>query len=381
MSDFKPYLHSAHIEGYKSIVNCDVTFKPGLNIIIGKNGTGKTNLLEAIDISMDLSSAPPWEREPGFESKLIFEMQLDPPKTSEISIQKLSFSNEGTDNSQNENLNRFKFRFEPRGTLAFGAYMFHHSTPKSIPFLTNFEAGWSFKKGGISYKNQEESELYALKALSRTIYRQWMDLNLKSVDSTSIKNIILKSFEDFKTKILPWIKAYTPITDLKIQEGWIDPGIINETYEAKGFRFLFEINGSFHPFQNLSDGTKRIVLLTMELCELPTNQYAENTILHLYLLEEPELGIHPHQLHLLMNFIKDQTKEKQIIITTHSPQVMDILTEEELDRIIIADFDPEKGSTFRHLDEEETKKARFIMQEEPLSHYWRYSDLEHSPMF
>jgi predicted ATP-dependent endonuclease of OLD family len=42
---------------------------------------------------------------------------------------------------------------------------------------------------------------------------------------------------------------------------------------------------------------------------------------NLFMLEEPELGIHPHQLQLLMNYIKAQAKEKQIILTTHSPQV------------------------------------------------------------
>jgi hypothetical protein len=71
MSEFKPYLHSAHIEGYKSIVSCDVTFKPGLNIIIGKNGTGKTNLLEGLKngLSNDFDFL---DNEPGFATKLTF---------------------------------------------------------------------------------------------------------------------------------------------------------------------------------------------------------------------------------------------------------------------------------------------------------------------
>jgi exonuclease SbcC len=38
-----------HIENYKSLKNVTVEFKDGLNIIIGKNGRGKSNLLEFID--------------------------------------------------------------------------------------------------------------------------------------------------------------------------------------------------------------------------------------------------------------------------------------------------------------------------------------------
>ncbi len=36
------------IKNYKSIKHCDVTLS-GLNVLIGENGTGKTNLLEAIN--------------------------------------------------------------------------------------------------------------------------------------------------------------------------------------------------------------------------------------------------------------------------------------------------------------------------------------------
>jgi predicted ATP-dependent endonuclease of OLD family len=77
-----------------------------------------------------------------------------------------------------------------------------------------------------------------------------------------------------------------------------------------------------------------------------------------------------------MTFLKEQSKEKQIILTTHSPQVLDILNKDELDRIIIADFDPEKGSTFRHLDDKEIANAQNFMSDMYLSDYWRFSDLE-----
>lgn len=37
------YLSKARLKGYLTIKDCEVEFKPGLNIIIGKNGVGKTN--------------------------------------------------------------------------------------------------------------------------------------------------------------------------------------------------------------------------------------------------------------------------------------------------------------------------------------------------
>ena len=64
-------------------------------------------------------------------------------------------------------------------------------------------------------------------------------------------------------------------------------------------------------------------------------------------------------------------------MTTHSPQVLDMLSEKELDRITICTLDPKKGTQFRKLSREKQAQARRYMKEElHLSDYWRYSYLE-----
>ena len=42
------YISKVHLKGYKSIKDLEIDFKPGLNIIIGPNGSGKTNFLEGL---------------------------------------------------------------------------------------------------------------------------------------------------------------------------------------------------------------------------------------------------------------------------------------------------------------------------------------------
>jgi recombinational DNA repair ATPase RecF len=39
----KAYISKVHLKGYKSIRDLEIDFKPGLNVIIGPNGSGKTN--------------------------------------------------------------------------------------------------------------------------------------------------------------------------------------------------------------------------------------------------------------------------------------------------------------------------------------------------
>src|ERR1043165_9549150 len=41
-------LESIHVESYRTLRNTSVTFRDGLNIIIGQNGVGKSNLLRFI---------------------------------------------------------------------------------------------------------------------------------------------------------------------------------------------------------------------------------------------------------------------------------------------------------------------------------------------
>ena len=96
------------------------------------------------------------------------------------------------------------------------------------------------------------------------------------------------------------------------------------------------------------------------------------------LLEEPELGIHPHQLYKLLDLIREVSEKHQIILTTHSPQVLDMLRADELDRILICELkDPKKGTQFRRLTKKEQKEAHaYVSKVGFLSDYWLHSDLE-----
>jgi ABC-type multidrug transport system ATPase subunit len=136
-------------------------------------------------------------------------------------------------------------------------------------------------------------------------------------------------------------------------------------YTLENLYFEFKINDEWHSWQSLSDGTKRLFCLVTQV--ILANE--------LILLEEPELGIHPHQLYLLMTFLKEQAETKQIILTTHAPQVLDILNDGELNRIIIAEM-TNKGTQLRHLNEKQMKKAGIYLKDSFLSDYWRFSDLE-----
>ena len=183
------------------------------------------------------------------------------------------------------------------------------------------------------------------------------------------------------------LRKYTPIEDIKISSNMsIYYNSIQREFIVKGFAFDFKILENWLPFHALSSGTQRLFYIISELVTpSSTTEFNKEGALgapefdQIILLEEPELGIHPHQLHLLLNFLREQSEKHQIIITTHSPQVLDMLKEDELDRITICELHETKGTQFRKLKKTQIVDARRYMKEVGfLSDYWRMGDLETS---
>ncbi len=69
----------------------------------------------------------------------------------------------------------------------------------------------------------------------------------------------------------------------------------------------------FLPASLISDGTLNITALILAL-------YFEEK--SLVIIEEPERNIHPHLIYKVMEMMKEVSKRKQIIVTTHNPEIL-----------------------------------------------------------
>ena len=74
------------------------------------------------------------------------------------------------------------------------------------------------------------------------------------------------------------------------------------------------------PATQLSDGTMRFIALLAILCHPSPPE--------LICIEEPEIGMHPDVMHLLANLLWEASERTQIIVTTHSPDLVDQFTED-----------------------------------------------------
>ncbi len=412
-------LKEIHIENYKSLKNVTIQFKEGLNIIIGKNGSGKSNLLELIDrlINKELffgKSISSVKKFPNINFGYVFEYENEVQERIELAVElpskhfdsrltlgrKMSIYERSITN--NEELLNEEFAdglesslehsissaasksYVSRGISGFSAAIFilqriHQLVARYIKFSFPRDMFWLDKHntvtlekpfGVVSDNDEQFSSLFGYGF--RDYLQNWVFSNLNDIneneDEESLKSmIILESIRYIdQLGLRDLLSAFSPIVDIQLSPG-VSCFFVEDKVLIDYLSFEFKIENAWVPWSYLSDGTKRLFYLISEI------NACNNGII---LLDEPELGIHPHQLYKLMQFIKEQSQQKQIIISTHSPLVLDMLEADELDRIIIART--ENGSSqFNKLTDEQIEKAKVYMHEEmDLSFYWLHSDLE-----
>jgi predicted ATPase len=106
----------------------------------------------------------------------------------------------------------------------------------------------------------------------------------------------------------------------------------------------FDSDYLFGPHQ-LSDGSLRAMAIATLFLQ------PENDLPNMIVLDEPELGLHPQALELLLGLIRSVSYRTQVILATQSPTLLDYFEPAE---IIVADLQ-DGASRFRRLDEEQLK--------------------------
>lgn len=207
------------------------------------------------------------------------------------------------------------------------------------------------------------------------------DYQLSHILETENKlNDIMKEIKErchLIDNLIPNLRQFSPIKDIKIDWDLV-PISLHEAPNGKAaliedIEFQFFVNNEWVKWHELSNGARRLFYIIGNVTYATTDQ--------IILIEHPELAIHPHQLSLLMNFLKSESEDKQIIISTHSPQVLNCLGEDELDRIIVARHEGKAGTKLYHLSEEEKGYAsEYMINEAFLSDYWMLSGFMNEEM-
>jgi len=386
------FLNNVHLKGSKSIEDLSIDFQKGLNILIGKNGSGKSNFMEFLFQVIGLNRNRKYsfnyaklEFNSNDNHSFIIELkrQLQIKTDKSFGEDRLSLSEkllmDGQvffDNSNNEddknNLQLKNQKIFYRGNLPglFGNLGYQGVYPLYVKF--DLPANLECVSAPGTFKINFESSLViwddrdTISLVDDIIYNLEMFYDDESNKIRDIKKEDVLNQLKVKEKIIENLKVYTSIEDVRFSSN-INIYRDEKSIIIDNIKIEFKLNGNWLPWSQLSDGTKRLFYIISEV----TNSNG------LVLIEEPELGIHPHQFNLLMDFLKEQSEQKQIIISTHSPKALDHLSQDELSNILLTYYDLKKGTQIRHLTKKEVAKAKRYMKEVGFfSDYWLLSDLE-----
>ena len=391
-------IEEVHIRGYKTIKDLKVSLQPGLNIIIGDNGAGKTNFLSFLNALLRLKIKKSYSL---FHGEIIFNngWRLSVENLPSVESSGIVYDSDSAKYSLT-NSSKAILAYPTNVGDVFAPLRDNHEPvyfPKYTPHGSPRQALFlniPFS-GTIDFDKDQPALLQILELFDhnpnnayQAVFTAFMKLGLATiVDQDGMSKDTLerwKKFLDDTCKyFLGYFKKCTAISDMRISESFAVE-LDGNRVSVSGMFFEFYQNERWNDFQELSDGTRRILTVIFNLVDYKSEveklltadlgRIGENVIVF---LEEPELGIHPHQLYKLMLIIQEESRNKQIIITTHNPQALDLLGKEDLQRIILTKYNATSGTTMRHLDSKEEDAARNHMENVGyLSLHWLHSNLD-----
>ncbi len=337
------------IKGFKSIKEIIDFELKDLNILIGANGAGKSNLIQLFKMlkAMSQKSFAKFILDNGGADDFLF----NGPKVTEKIFAKFYFTSYKGEN------NGYKFTLTPSVNENFiieeyrkyGDYNWkYYGTPNSESKLYDEKdeksrtGEWN-GVGHFVYESISKWMIYHFHDTSSTAAMRRSEIvDDNKILRSNAANIApfllnLKNNDNFTyNEIIKAIQLVTPFFDDFI----LDIAIRGEKESVK---LNWMQKGSDYPMQayHLSDGTIRFICLATALLQpLPPP---------VIIFDEPELGLHPLAISILAELIISASKKTQVIVSTQSPALIDNFAVKD---IIVVNRE-NGGSTLRRLQDKD----------------------------
>ena len=364
MSEVTVFLEKVHISNYLSLRDVKLPLKD-LTVVVGPNASGKSNILRALSLlnrmivyeelpSVDFIRDCFWAGEAtsiafqlqanvqGIQTEynlmlkaesdnLVFDEEALVNNVKIISIQ----NGEGT--VQDEDLkNRTNYRSNKLALKSAGAY--GHKPITSA--LTDFIKGWEFYdfrpeliRGQFSRFSVVIEEKFKTTGKSKGL----SDSPKLDDDGSTLSELLSYWYENDRGRFDSVSESLAACTNIRI-----DQRTINDNNQL----CLLEGHGNPIPLKRASEGTLRLVAyyILLNEPELPP----------LIAIEEPERNLHPRALTEIANVLNQLAKRTQVIISTHSSQLLDTFNPrdlaESLGVLLLRNY-PGRGTEVTNLEE------------------------------
>lgn len=330
------FVKTVTLRNYKSIARCRVNLQP-LTLLVGPNGAGKSNFLDSLRlVAESLRTSLEYalrerggikevrRKSRGHPTHFSVRLDLNLPETAAAS-----------------------YAFEV-GALPNGAFRVRHEecyiTERRPPYATRFfivEDG-AVKESSPSTLSKVEPDRLYLTAVSavpefRPVYDGLSGMGFYSLNPDRIRDLqspdrgeLLARDGSNISSVLQHLKSIEPSLTKRIEKylAAVVPGI--ESVEPRHLgpketlAFRQKVVGDQNPWEflasNMSDGTLRSLGVLVAAFQASENN---GRSIPLVGIEEPELAIHPGAARTLLGALREASSRSQIILTTHSPDILD----------------------------------------------------------
>lgn len=306
------HLHRVQIEGFKSIKHLDLEMSP-INILIGANGSGKSNFISLFSFlrNLSLGKLQTYIEKHGFASAFF---HFGPKATSKITIDiKVGENGYHVDFVHGENNDSLVFENE---------YCTYTGSNKSFDIkgklgesglLPGSESQSQYVRK-YTKKYMDKCRVYHFHDTGPTAgFKQAQELSSNTFLHSDASNLApflyhLKNYWQSSYKdIISAIQTVAPF----FHDFYLEPGSQNEK-EYLLLRWAHRDHDTPFSANQLSDGTARFICMAVLFLQ------PESLRPHTIVLDEPELGLHPAALEVLADIVKSVSKTNQLVCSTQS---------------------------------------------------------------
>lgn len=319
-------LQSLQIRNFKSIVNIKIHDIPNFSVFAGTNGSGKSNIFEALEFIRDVIRSGVQhasKKHNGFENIHSHKLKGENAKKFKAVLQFKINDNYYTYDMEIRNWNKNPLLLEK---ILMNDNELAKRTTQSFMVLG--------KEQEINYSNDEtilklvSKEAEELLTFISSIERYQIDPNRAREADDYFENDTLDSYASNLTTVLSKIEKDTFVSeDITELMQMIVPGLEKFIIEKERLNnksvVTFKESGTRKRFPAglISDGT--IYALAM-LVIVYSNK---NGII---MIEEPERGLNPKAIAELVNIFREKSQSFNIFINTHSESIVRVSAPEEL---------------------------------------------------
>jgi predicted ATPase len=333
MSGESTFIRRVVVQNYKSIKACSVDLG-ALTVLVGPNGSGKSNFLDTLRFTADALSTT-----------------LDHAMRDRGGVNEVRRRSGGHPNHFSL---RFNFQLVPgqSGWLAFkigatsdgGFRVTDEECGVVSDDVGEPDARYRVRNGEVSTTSDvklppsAEDRLYLVSASSiqpfRAVYDAFTSMGFYNLNPSAIRTLqhpdpgaLLRRDGSNLASVLGQLEKSWPSTIERITDYLqrVAPGVVGVTRKSIGsmesLEFRQQVAGQTKswrfPATNMSDGTLRglgVLAALLQMSEDPPSLVG---------IEEPGVALHPAAVGILIDAIRDATIHTQVIVTSHSPDLLD----------------------------------------------------------